>query len=82
MRRSLCGILGAIAMLVAGQTVAAADHAQLVRGLFQTAPDVTRAGLQVYAQQAGDFMKTVHWTWDARSDAMAWTTPFKQMRGR
>jgi len=69
MRRSILGIITVAAAALAGPAMAAANHAELVQGPFQTGSDVTRACLQCHEQQASDFMKTVHWTWSSRQQA-------------
>ncbi len=69
MRRRILGIIAAAAAALAGSAIAAVDHAELVKGPFQTGSEVTRACLQCHEQQAKDFMKTVHWTWSSRQRA-------------
>ncbi|MEK7826122.1 MAG: hypothetical protein AAB299_00045, partial [Thermodesulfobacteriota bacterium] len=55
-------------LVFAGAVVAAQDHASLVKGPFKTGPDVTKACLQCHEQQAKDFMKTRHWTWNLNQE--------------
>ena len=69
MRRSLGAILGIAAIALAGSAGAAADHTELIKGPFQSGPDVTRVCLQCHVEQAADFMKSVHWTWSSRQQA-------------
>jgi octaheme c-type cytochrome (tetrathionate reductase family) len=69
MRRSFLRILLGVAALAAGHSFAAVDHSQLVKGPFNSGPEVTKACLQCHEAQARDFMKTVHWTWSARQKA-------------
>lgn len=64
----LAATLVAVA-LAAGHAFAAVDHTEMVKGPFQSGPDVTRACLQCHQEQAKDFMKTVHWTWSSRQRA-------------
>jgi len=68
MKRILVAVAGA-AMLAGASAFAAVDHSKLVKGPFQTGPEVTKACLQCHQEQARDFMKTVHWTWSSRQKA-------------
>ena len=61
-------VLFASAILASTHLSAAQDHSQLIKGPFQTGPDVTKACLQCHQSQARDFMKTVHWTWSAKQE--------------
>ena len=42
---------------------AATDHSTLVKGPFKTGEEVTKTCLKCHTKQAGDFIKTTHWTW-------------------
>ena len=39
------------------------DHASLLKGPYETGPDVTRACLECHQKSANEVMHTVHWTW-------------------
>ena len=49
--------------LCAMPVLAATDHSDMVKGPFKTGEDVTKGCLECHEQQATDFMKTTHWTW-------------------
>jgi len=49
-----------------GWAHAASTHADMLQGPFKTGQEVTEACLQCHDQQAKDFMKTVHWTWQEK----------------
>ena len=42
---------------------AGANHADFITGPFKSGPEVTAKCLECHQKQAGDFMKTPHWTW-------------------
>lgn len=60
---SLCA-----AAVLSGSAYAAPSHADRVTGPFTSGPEVTKACLNCHEQQAKDFMKTVHWTWEATQE--------------
>ena len=47
-------------------TLAAQDHKDVISGPFKTGQEVTEACVGCHEQQAKDFMKTVHWTWQEK----------------
>ena len=51
-------------LVVAGTAFAGQDHTAFLKGPFTSGPQVTKECLKCHAQQAHDFMKTVHWTWE------------------
>jgi len=55
-------------LLLSGMSFAAQDHSKLVNGPFKTGPEVTKSCLQCHSKQAGDFMKTPHWTWSVNQE--------------
>jgi len=61
------GWIAAAVFLVAGIALApaaSASHVDLVgNGPFRTGPEVTKKCLECHEKEAGDFMRTVHWTW-------------------
>ena len=61
---ALAMLLGA--MLSTGPAYAAPDHSQLIKGPFESGPEVTKTCLQCHEAHARDFIKTVHWTWSSR----------------
>lgn len=69
--KSLLGkvLWGLAALLIAGAGVGLAqakDHSKVMKGPFKTGPEVTKACLEWHQDEAHDFMKTVHWTWNSR----------------
>ncbi len=42
------------------------DHTALLEGPYASGSEVTQACLQCHEQEAWDFMKTVHWTWESQ----------------
>jgi octaheme c-type cytochrome (tetrathionate reductase family) len=48
------------------------DHADIVRGEFQTGQDVTRACLECHEDAAIQVMKTTHWTWESKVFDVPW----------
>ncbi|HIJ81167.1 MAG TPA: tetrathionate reductase family octaheme c-type cytochrome [Desulfuromonadales bacterium] len=57
-------IVAALSTLSVISTVqAATDHATLVKGPFKSGEQVTKVCLECHSKQAGDFMRTTHWTW-------------------
>ena len=48
------------------------DHADIVRGEFETGQDVTRACLECHPNAAADVMKTTHWTWESTEFDVPW----------
>lgn len=68
MKVRFIGFLAGVAiMATAVQGMAGVDHSEFVKGPFQTGPDVTKACLECHEKQAGDFIKTPHWTWKGPS---------------
>ncbi len=51
--------------LFAGTGFAATDHATLIKGPFQTGPEVTKKCIECHENEAGEVMKTTHWTWSS-----------------
>ena len=47
-----------------------ADHSKfpVLQKKFKTGPDVTEACLSCHTEAAGQFMKTIHWTWKCTKD--------------
>jgi octaheme c-type cytochrome (tetrathionate reductase family) len=48
------------------------DHADIVKGEFNTGQDVTRACLACHEDAATDLMKTTHWTWESKAFDVPW----------
>lgn len=63
---ALAGFLAVTQLAVAQATV---NHAELITGPFKTGPEVTKKCLECHEKQAGDFMKTPHWTWKEEQKA-------------
>jgi octaheme c-type cytochrome (tetrathionate reductase family) len=42
------------------------DHTALLKGPFDSGPEVTRACLECHEQAAQDLMSTVHWSWESK----------------
>jgi octaheme c-type cytochrome (tetrathionate reductase family) len=59
-------VLSIAGLIASGPALAAKDHSRIIKGPFQTGPDVTKACLECHVEEAADFMKTVHWTWRSR----------------
>ncbi len=59
------GGLVLLACLVGAFAAQAKDHAKVMKGPYKDGPEVTKACLECHADEAHDFMKTVHWTWNA-----------------
>ena len=64
--RVLAAFLSGLVMLAANAVLADTDHSKLLKGPFASGPEVTKTCLQCHSKQAGDFMKTSHWTWNLR----------------
>ena len=43
------------------------DHRDIVKGVFKTGQDVTRACLACHKDAAAELMKTTHWTWESKT---------------
>ncbi|MGE5250670.1 MAG: tetrathionate reductase family octaheme c-type cytochrome, partial [Bacteroidota bacterium] len=48
------------------------DHADIVKGPFETPQDVTRACLQCHPDSASQVMSTTHWTWESKPFTVPW----------
>ncbi len=48
------------------------DHKDIVKGVFKTGQDVTRACLACHPDAARDLMKTTHWTWESKAQRVPW----------
>ncbi len=48
------------------------DHRDIVKGVFKTGQDVTRACLACHPDAARDVMKTSHWTWESKAQTVPW----------
>ena len=48
------------------------DHADIVKGPFQTPQEATRACLQCHPDSASQMMATTHWTWESRAFTVPW----------
>lgn len=48
------------------------DHHDIVKGVFKTGPDVTRACLVCHKDAARELMKTSHWTWESKPQSVSW----------
>jgi len=46
--------------------VFAMDHSEFIEGPFKDATEVTKTCLECHEDQAMDFMKTPHWTWQRK----------------
>jgi octaheme c-type cytochrome (tetrathionate reductase family) len=62
-RSLLAGL--ALALVAPAPASGGHDHSAYLSGPFQSGPEVTKACLACHADQAQDFMKTVHWTWSS-----------------
>src|SRR3989339_329900 len=56
----VAAILG---MAVASTALTAPNHADFITGPLKSGPEATAKCLECHRKQAGDFMKTPHWTW-------------------
>jgi octaheme c-type cytochrome (tetrathionate reductase family) len=68
-RRFLCVFLAA-GLLIAGSAWAAtADHSRFkqLQGPFKSGPEVTQACLECHNTAGHQVMKSIHWTWEAKS---------------
>jgi octaheme c-type cytochrome (tetrathionate reductase family) len=50
--------------LLSVTTAYAVDHSKFIKGSFADASEVTKACLRCHDDEATDFMKTPHWTWE------------------
>ena len=57
-------LLAISAILLLSVTAYAADHSKFLKGDFKDATEVTKACLKCHKDEAVDFMKTPHWTWE------------------
>ncbi len=48
------------------------DHHDIVKGVFKTGQDVTRACLVCHKDAATELMKTTHWTWESKAVTVPW----------
>ena len=48
------------------------DHADIVKGEFETGQDVTRACLECHPDATTEMMSTTHWTWESKSFDVPW----------
>lgn len=48
------------------------DHADIVRGPFETGSDVTRSCLECHKEQGLEVMQTSHWTWESDPVEVSW----------
>lgn len=48
------------------------DHRDIVKGVFKTGQDVTRACLGCHEHAARQLMKTTHWTWESSPVRVPW----------
>ncbi len=48
------------------------DHHDIVKGVFRTGQDVTRACLACHQDAAAEVMKTTHWTWESKPVDVPW----------
>lgn len=48
------------------------DHRDIVKGVFKTGQDVTRACLVCHKDAAVELMKTSHWTWESKAVEVPW----------
>ena len=62
MKAVLAGLTTAM-VLVSFQAFAGPDHKDFVKGPFKDGQSVTKVCLECHEKQAGDVMKTTHWTW-------------------
>ncbi len=49
-------------------TAYAEDHSKFIEGPFKDGSEVTKACLECHEDQATDFMKTPHWTWQRKQE--------------
>lgn len=54
----------AVSLLLLNMTAYAVDHSKFIEGPFADASEVTKVCLECHEDQATDFMKTPHWTWE------------------
>lgn len=48
------------------------DHRDIVKGVFKSGQDVTRACLACHKDAAAELMKTTHWTWESEAFDVPW----------
>lgn len=64
MRLAVVGLLAGAALLMFAATgMAEIDHSEMLSGPFKDGVEVTKKCLECHDKEAGDFMKTTHWTW-------------------
>ncbi|MHB9097731.1 MAG: tetrathionate reductase family octaheme c-type cytochrome [Syntrophales bacterium] len=56
-------VIAILGMTVCSAALAGTNHADFITGRFKSGPEVTAKCLECHQKQAGDFMKTPHWTW-------------------